>query len=166
MGAELLCCRPGEQVQSPGMPWEGQLLEEAEWLGLEAKQAVASSLGLKRRLGLLGEWGLESSFVSNASRLYHALEGPEATYLIVFPKYEVLSPFPFLPVARSWLPVSSRKLRGSTIIFVEKGFPEKSRMAAVADGTENSSGCWGGGEHGLLFPRWQPTSQERMSQNS
>lgn len=126
------------------MPWEGQLLEEAERLGLEAKQGVASSPGLKRGLGLLGEWGLESSFVSNASRLYHALEGPEATYLVVFPKYEDAFPFPLLtPVARSWLPVSSRKLRGSTIIFVEKGFPEKSRRAAVADGTENSSGCWG-----------------------
>ena len=96
VGAELLCCRPGEQVQSPGMPWEGQLLEEAEWLGLEAKQAVASSLGLKRRLGLLGEWGLESSFVSNASRLYHTLEGSEATYLIVFSKYEGAFPIPLL----------------------------------------------------------------------
>jgi len=38
VGAELLCCRPGEQIQSPGMLWEGQLLEEAERLGLEANQ--------------------------------------------------------------------------------------------------------------------------------
>ena len=38
---------------------------------------MASSLGLRRGPGLLGEWGLESSFASDASRFHHAL-GPEA----------------------------------------------------------------------------------------
>ena len=38
VGAEFLCFRPGEQVQSPAMLWEGQLLEEAKRLGLEANQ--------------------------------------------------------------------------------------------------------------------------------
>ena len=129
------------RFRAPGCCGKGSSWRKLRGLDWRLTSEWASSLGLRRGLGLLGEWGLESSFASDASRFHHTL-GPEAIRLFS-PNVRMLSPFPFFPVARSWLPVSSPKSRGSTVIFVEKGFPEKPGRAAVANGTESSSGCWG-----------------------